>query len=164
MHFTLLLLKKKHLEFLRKARNSPQINRYLFTDVHISKRDQEKWYQKYLKNKKYLIFVVQADCLIGYTQITHIDNANRSCEVGFCIAPGYQGEGYGKELVRKIVDYAFKKLNMHRVYLELFADNERAINLYKKCGFKKEGLLRDKILKRGKFRDVVIMSIIKVNA
>jgi len=162
MKLTLVPLKEDYLEFLRKVRNLPEINKYLFTDVHISKKAQEKWYKnRYLKDKSYLIFIaLDKNIPIGYGQITHLDFINLSCEVGFCVFPIFQGKGYGKTLVKKMVNYTIKKLKMHRIYLEVFTVNKKAIKLYEKCGFKKEGILRDKIFKHKNFHDVVIMSII----
>jgi len=163
MKITLVPLKRQYLEFLRKLRSHPEINKHLYTDARISKKAQEKWYKnRYLKDKTYLIFIVLDNkSPVAYGQITHIDRINRFCEVGFCIAPESQGKGYGKIRIKKIVDYAIKKLKMHRVYLEVFAVNQRAIKLYERCGFKKEGILQDKIFKHKKFHDVVVMSIIR---
>jgi len=163
MGLNLVLLKKQYLEFLRKTRNDPRIAEHLFIDVHITKEAQQKWYaQCYSKDETYLIFIaIDGSLLVGYGQITHIDSINRSCELGFCIAPEFHGNGYGKILVDHLVEYAFEELEMHRVYLEVFAINVRAQDIYEKCRFKREGVLRDKILKNDRFRDVLIMSIIK---
>jgi UDP-4-amino-4,6-dideoxy-N-acetyl-beta-L-altrosamine N-acetyltransferase len=162
MKITIIPLKKRYLEFLRRVRNHPEINKYLYKDVKISKKAQEKWYKNcYLKDKTYLIFIAFDDKIpIGYGQINHIDRINGSCEVGFCLSPEMQGKGYGEFLVKKIIDYAIKKLNLHRICLEVFVTNERAIKLYEKCGFEKEGILKDKIFKHNKFHDVLVMSII----
>ncbi len=162
MKITLIPLKKRYLEFLRRIRNHPEINKYLYKDVKISKKAQKKWYENYyLNNKTYLMFVLLDDKIpVGYGQINHIDRANSSCEVGFCLSPEVQGKGYGGILVKKIIDYAIKKLNLHRIYLEVFITNKRAIKLYEKCGFEKEGVLKDKIFKHNKFHDVLVMSII----
>jgi len=162
MDITLKPFKKQYIEFLRKVRTHPDINKYLFTDVHNSKKEQEKWYKNvYLKDKSCLIFIaLDKKIPIGYGQINHIDYLNHSCEVGFCVAPEFQGRGYGKILTKKIINYTIEELKMHRVYLEVFRINKRAIKLYEKIGFKKEGILRDKIFKNKKFHDVLIMSII----
>lgn len=136
------------------------VNKYLFTDAHISKEDQERWYRKQQRDKNNLVFVAVDDVPVGYCQVKNIDLVNRSCELGFYVAPEYQGKGYATMMVRDLVNYATSELNVHRFYLEVFADNEKAINLYKKCGFIKEGILRDKILRAGRFRDVVVMALI----
>lgn len=160
MELKLLPLKKEYIEFVRTVRNDPRVNKYLFTDAHISKEDQEKWYRKQQRDKKNLMFIAFADAPVGYCQVKNIDYVNRSCELGFYIAPEYQNKGYGTILVKELIKYVTEKLNPHRLYLELFADNEKAIRLYEKCGFRNEGILRDRIFKNGRFRDVMVMSFI----
>ena len=159
----LLPLKKEYIEFVRRVRNDPRVNKYLFTDAHISKEEQENWYRKQLRDKKNPVFIAFADVPVGYCQVKNIDYVNRSCELGFCTAPEYQNKGYGTILVKELIKYVTEKLNMHRLYLEVFADNEKAIRLYERCGFRNEGILRDNVYKNGRFRDVMVMSYL-VNA
>lgn len=161
MELKLLPLKREYLEFVREVRNDPEVNRYLFTDARISREEQERWYRRQLRDKKTLVFIALADVPVGYCQVKNIDHANHSCELGFCVAPKHQDKGYGMASVKELINYATVKLNMHRLYLEVFADSEKAIKLYESCGFSKEGILRDKIFKDGKFRDVMVMSIVK---
>lgn len=161
MELKLVPLNREYLEFVRTVRNDPEVNKYLFTDAHISREEQERWYRRQLRDEKSLVFIALADVPIGYCQLKNIDHANHSCELGFCVAPKHQGRGYGVTLVSELITYATDKLSMHRLYLEVFADNEKVIKLYESCGFSKEGILQDKIFKDGKFRDVVVMSIIK---
>ena len=56
---------------------------------------------------------------------------------------------------------AFDKVGLHRVQLQVFDFNERAISCYEKCGFRREGMLRDYWFKNGKFRDTLLMSILE---
>ena len=156
----LVPLKKEYLEFVRKVRNDPQVNKHLFSNAHISKDDQERWYRRYQRDKKNLVFMGVVDVPIGYCQASNIDHVNRSCELGFYVAPEYQNKGYGTMMVKELADYTIGELNMHRLYLEVFADNEKAIKLYRKCGFTEEGILRHKILRAGRFRDVLVMALI----
>ncbi len=164
MELKLLPLNREYLEFVREVRNDPEVNKYLFTNVYISREEQERWYRRQLRDKKSRVFIALADEAIGYCQVKNIDHVNRSCELGFCIVPRHQGKGYGVALVMQLIGYAKRKLKMHRIYLEVFADNEKAIKLYENCGFSKEGILLDKVFKDGKFRDAAVMSIIAANA
>jgi RimJ/RimL family protein N-acetyltransferase len=69
----LLPLKKEYIEFVRRVRNDPQVNKYLFTDAHISKEEQERWYRKQLRDKKNLVLIAFADVPVGYCQVKNID-------------------------------------------------------------------------------------------
>ena len=161
MKLKLLPLNKEHLEFVRKVRNNPRINKYLFIDAHISKKDQEDWYKKLLEDKKHFVFIAFDGVPVGYGQVKNIDCVTCSCELGFCVAPEYQSKGYGAMLIKKLTEYVVREFDMRRLYLKAFADNKKAIELYKKCGFRKEKILHDKIFKDGNFKDVVVMSIIR---
>lgn len=60
-----------------------------------------------------------------------------------------------------LLDYAFTKRNLHRVQLEVVADNEAAIRLYAAVGFVQEGRLREHAYARGRFVDVIAMSVLR---
>jgi len=154
----------RHLEFLRRLRNDPSISRQLFSQsVPISLEEQELWYERYLNEKNCLLLlagVEESDNPVGYVQLKNVDHINRSVELGFYMAPEHQGRGVGTAVVEKLVELAGVNLNMHRICLEVFATNKKAIHVYEKCGFVREGILRDRIVKDGCFKDVVVMSII----
>lgn len=73
----------------------------------------------------------------------------------------YWGRGYGYDATKTLLDYAFKKLKLHRIDLSVYAYNKRAINFYKKLGFKKIGIGRESIYYRGKFYDCVYMDMLQ---
>jgi ribosomal protein S18 acetylase RimI-like enzyme len=61
---------------------------------------------------------------------------------GLAIHPAHTGKGYGVLLMQDIITFA-KAHNRRRVDLTVSAENEKAIALYKKCGFVIEGLLKN---------------------
>ena len=71
------------------------------------------------------------------------------------------GKGYGTDAMRVIVRYAFTELNLHRVTLDVFAYNPRAIRSYEKVGFKVEGRHRGALNREGRRWDEVFMAILK---
>jgi RimJ/RimL family protein N-acetyltransferase len=52
-------------------------------------------------------------------------------------------------------------MNMHRVYLQVFDFNSRAIALYEQLGFREEGRFRDAVFREGRYCDVVVMSMLE---
>ena len=60
-----------------------------------------------------------------------------------------------------LLNFAFKDLNLHRVYLHVFATNSAAIRAYEKAGFVYEGKLRSAAHIDGAYVDVVIMSVLR---
>lgn len=86
----------------------------------------------------------------------------RSWEARFLIFdPNAVGKGLGKEVVKLLTEYAFLRLNAHRVWLGVNADNLRAVKCYLDCGYKLEGTLREDIYCYGKWCDAIRMGVLE---
>ncbi|MFX1255540.1 MAG: GNAT family N-acetyltransferase [Promethearchaeota archaeon] len=109
------------------------------------------------------IEAINTNSLIGIIDLVHISWISRSAEVGlFAIFnPEYWGKGYGSDAMIVLLDFAFSVLDLHNVYLSVVAFNERAINVYKKLGFKVQGKLRELAFRNGKRYDIAFMDILK---
>lgn len=75
----------------------------------------------------------------------------------------YWGQGLGGEALRLILKYGFDERGLNRIYAHINSDNAASLRIHEKCGYKKEGLLRQAIIKNGQFKDVVVMSILREN-
>ena len=82
--------------------------------------------------------------------------------LGILVHTGYQNMGVGTALMKAVLDLADNWLMLVRVELEVFADNERAIYLYEKFDFEKEGLLRMSVVRDGQYRDNYKMARIRI--
>jgi RimJ/RimL family protein N-acetyltransferase len=71
------------------------------------------------------------------------------------------GLGYGTAALTEVLQIGFAELCLHRVHLDAFADNARGIRCYEKCGFRREGLFCQARWKRGEWRDIVTMAILR---
>ncbi len=78
--------------------------------------------------------------------------------LGISIPLEHQGTGVGRVLMQSLLDYADDWGQILRIELTVFADNERAIKLYRHFGFEQEGLLRGFALRQGVYEDVVTMA------
>lgn len=99
--------------------------------------------------------------LIGFTTFSALDGDNGS--VMFHITIGERdawGRGLGTEATRLMLGHAFERLGLHRVGLQVFSYNLRAIRAYQKAGFTIEGRLRDAIQRDGRYFDEVQMGIL----
>jgi len=96
---------------------------------------------------------------IGYAILAGLASPNRSLEL-VRIVLERPGRGLGQEFLRLIKDLGFGELGAHRLWLDVFPENERARRAYLKAGFKEEGLLREAYLHGGRFRSLIIMSLL----
>ncbi len=69
-------------------------------------------------------------------------------EIGWCLAPDSQGQGYAEEAVRQVITYAFGTLGVRRVVAELFADNLPSRRLCERLGMRLEAHMRADSLHR----------------
>ncbi len=112
-------------------------------------------------NKSFAIETLAERKYIGTIGLARINWLSRHAELGMAIGEkDYWGRGYGSDAVRVLLRLAFDKVGLHRVQLHVFDFNQRAISCYEKCGFRREGVLRDYWYKNGKFRDTLVMSIL----
>jgi RimJ/RimL family protein N-acetyltransferase len=86
---------------------------------------------------------------------------NRCAELGVELKRDAQGQGYGPEAMRWALDWAFETANLHRVQLEAYEWNERALASYKRVGFREEGRLRQAIWRSGRWWDELILGILE---
>jgi RimJ/RimL family protein N-acetyltransferase len=99
---------------------------------------------------------------IGSCSFVDIDWRSRAGECGIVIGDKTQwGKGYGTDAMRTLVGVGFHTLNLHRIWLQVFDDNARAIRSYEKIGFRNEGRLRESDFYQGRYRDTLIMAILR---
>ena len=95
---------------------------------------------------------------MGLSKISWVDrNADAFIAIG---EKDYWGRGCGKKSIKYLVDFAFKKLKLHKVSLGVIKGNKPAFYCYKSAGFKVEGLLKDDARDGTKYVDMYTMAII----
>lgn len=88
---------------------------------------------------------------LGTISLKHVDLENRSAEYAIVLRKKAQGRGVAREATRLLLEKAFGELRLHRVYLNVLSDNEKAIRLYERCGFAFEGEFREHLFLNGRF-------------
>lgn len=164
-------LEKRHLEPLRKMRLDPTTWHYL-SDVHpINEVQQEKWFEKVSTDPTKMYFAIEEQrswgsmipeyVFIGILRADEYDKTNRSIRVGVDIESNSRGKGYGTEALKAFINYLFKQLGLHRVWLLVAKDNKPAFNLYTKLGFIYEGKQKEALFRDGKWLEYISMSILE---
>lgn len=99
--------------------------------------------------------------LVGRASLFAFDELSRNAEVGLGFGPDHRGKGYGRDTLRVLLRFAFTHRNLHRVWLECAATNERALRAYRAAGFVEEGRLREHAWIDGRYVDVVRMAVLR---
>ncbi|MFH1336727.1 MAG: GNAT family protein [Candidatus Zixiibacteriota bacterium] len=159
-------LEKTDMDEIMKWINDPEVMDNLLMRYPVSRYLEEKWLEKAydtgdMRNKAFAL-ETKDGIYLGGIGLHKINWENRHAEVGIVIGKKeYWGKGYGTDAMFALLDFAFNHMNLHRVYLQVYDFNTRGIRSYEKCGFKKEGALRDDRFSRGKYHDTIIMGILK---
>ena len=96
--------------------------------------------------------------LVGRCGVTRLDWKNRVGELAIMIGSPYRGRGYGQEAMELLCDFCFQEMNLHKLKVSVLAFNAAAIRCYERCGFVREGLLKEEIFRRGAYQDVVLLA------
>ena len=136
----LRLLEEADLEMTRAWRNQDHIRTHFFDSHVISAEAQKAWFERYRDKEDDFVFVVEirADCLpIGQCALYHVDWQKKRGEFGRLMIGRIEQtrQGYASEATGLLVEYALKNLGLTEVYLNVFAANRAACDMYTKCGF-----------------------------
>lgn len=119
--------------------------------------------RKLMEKERHIFSIIdlKTEKLIGRCLLFDVDQINRKATFGIDIGDkAYWDQGYGQDATKLILDYGFNLLNLHNIMLGVFSYNQRAINCYKKVGFKEIGKRRESRFVGGKWYDGVWMDIL----
>lgn len=144
--------------------NDPEVIRYLTIYAPLSMADEEAWYGEMREDPNQMVFAIEIETgqHIGNLSLMDLNWKDRRAELGIVIGDkSHWGKGYAQDAIQTLLTFAFSEMNLNRIYLRVFADHASAINAYRKCGFIKEGRLRDEMYAEGVYHDMLIMGILK---
>ncbi len=123
---------------------------------------REQWRKRIAENDgSYKLVAVSGEHVIGMLGLDTFPNKPRRRHVGvigITVSDAWQGRGVGKALMEAGVDLADNWLNLTRLELEVYSDNEPAIRLYERFGFEREGVMRQHAFRNGEYVDSIMMA------
>lgn len=97
---------------------------------------------------------------VGRIGLNQFRRRDRTCAFYMYIGePEFWGRGYARDAVMTLLAYAFERVDLRRVELWALADNDRAIRMYRRCGFQEEATLPERSWKEGHWVGHTWMSI-----
>lgn len=143
-------------------RNSEAVKKFFCMQEDLTREEHEWWLKNRVQTGKVIQFIIVDKELeedLGTVYIRDLDKQNRNGEFGIYIGEVQsRNKGIGTQAMALICDYAFKQLKLHKVHLRVLATNERAISVYKKNGFKEEGIFKDHLyIENIGYQDLVFM-------
>lgn len=145
--------------------NDPAVNKFLnYRKLTLSEEKQRIKEKLTEKSGDAIFFCIDtvAGEHIGATSLDGINYDQRRASFGIIIGEKiYWNKGCGTEASQLILEYGFVKLKLHRIELDVYDYNPRAIKVYKRLGFKVEGKKREHAEWKGKFYNALLMGMLE---
>lgn len=121
-------------------------------EIHVKQMESKQlglWMIEKIKNEEPVGFM-----------LVNIDKDSEVMELRR-IAISEKRDGFGEEIIKGLMGYAFDAIGMNRFWLDVFTDNIRGIALYKKLGMVYEGTLRESHKDQNGYRSQMVFSLLK---
>jgi RimJ/RimL family protein N-acetyltransferase len=145
--------------------NDREVTRFLSARYPISLGEEQRWLESRPPadfSNVGLAIETKDGVHIGNCGLHEGQPENRKSSLGIMIGnKDYWSNGYGSDAIITLLRFGFHEMNLNRVWLHVFAFNERAIACYKKCGFLVEGTLRENAYQEGRYIDTITMGILR---
>lgn len=153
-------LEREDLKFVHRLNNDAKIMSYWFEEPYEAFVELQELYDKHIHDQSERRFMLELDGqMVGLVELMEIDYIHRRAEFQIIIDPKFQGHGYAVSATKLAMKYAFHVLNLHKLYLVVDKVNEKAIHVYEKVGFIREGELIDEFFVDGTYHDAIRMCI-----
>ncbi|NMD26692.1 MAG: GNAT family N-acetyltransferase, partial [Chloroflexi bacterium] len=137
--------------------SDPEITEHLLLRLPMSLAEEEHWFESMIaRPAAQHVYVVEAKLApapgsdeaqwlpIGNTSFIDILEIDRCAEIGIMLGEKtWWNKGYGTETMRAMLRHGFETLNLHRIWLQVYANNKRGVKAYEKAGFRHEGMYRE---------------------
>jgi len=150
-------------EFFYLASN-PKVAKYLKWEEHKSLKETEEFICSVIKDYKtgeifsWGIYDKETKKFMGWIGLVEFKEAFLRCEIGYWLGETYWNKGYMSEALSCITKYCFEELNCKRVQAKHAIENPASGKVMLKCGFEKEGILRNYVFIKNRNWDTVMYS------
>jgi RimJ/RimL family protein N-acetyltransferase len=142
--------------------NDPEVESLVFGwSYPVSLSAQKKWISNTSDDSTVRYAIESEKKTVGVAIISSIDMKNRSANMNIKLLKEARGKGIATTAVSLMVKYCFEELNMHCLTANVLEKNTESSKLWMKFGFRKEGLLRDRVYKNGIYQNVIPYSLVK---
>jgi RimJ/RimL family protein N-acetyltransferase len=123
-------------------------------DIDLARDSEDEIYLLIVKKK--------GDRPIGFIRLHIIDRTSHNMWLRMIIGDkNARGADLANDALLHVVEWLFSEQNVHRITLETYETNERALRFFKKIGFKQEGVLREAVYKDGKYYNIISLGLLK---
>ena len=151
-------LEREDLRYVHDLDNNANVLHYWFEEPYETFAELAALYEAHIHDQSERRFVIEhGGAKVGLVELVEIDHVHRRAEFQLVISPEHQGKGLASRATRAAMDYGVSVLNLHKLYLIVDSEDQRAIHVYDKLGFAVESRLSEEFFINGAYRDVTRM-------
>ena len=147
--------------------SNAEVTRFLTWSPHPD-LEYTKEYLQYIVNHYKLgdfydwaVVLKQENKMIGTCGFTRFHMQHDCGEIGYVINPSYRGQGLACEAVWAVMAFGFERLGLHRIEAKYIDGNEASRRVMEKAGMTFEGVRREEMLIKGRYRDIGVCSVLR---
>jgi len=142
-------------------RNNSSVREWMYTDHIISPDEHNRFLTGTIDEEINFYWVVIKDEIeLGVLSINRVDWKNKNAYLGLYRNPDCKIQDVGKILIKLTQTIVFDLMQFNTLKLEVIEGN-RIISIYKRSGFREEGVLREFVYKNDEYVNVIVMGILK---
>ncbi len=161
---SLVIPEKQDLEIMYRWINNINIIKYLQPVRHNTRETEEKFLNEKLEqaDKFFVIMINETKEIIGSIWFNEYDVISRNGVIWISLYDETKmWKWYGTESMQLFLKYAFEYIGVHKVKLQVFASNARAIASYKKCWLREVWIFQEEVYVMGKYEDSIAMEMMR---
>lgn len=159
-------IEEDDLPFLQELMNDPTVEAgTLETHFPASMKGQRQWFSSFDEQKELRCIIENSSdsVPIGYLSITDINMRHQSAVVGvkMKISSAHRTSGDMNEIIKLMTQFCFEELNLRRLEAFVLVDNLLSVRNLERNGFSREGLLKQKYFKHGRWNDAYVYALLR---
>ena len=149
-------------ETLMELNNNTAVSEFVVGNPQkVTLEQQLRWMENLSNEKNTVRFMVEFENkAVGTIIVSSIDHANATGNMNIKLLPEYHGRGIAKIALQKACQIAFDELNIVCLTAHILSYNERSCALFKRVGFRIDGILRSRVIKNGARHDLIALSLL----
>lgn len=162
-------VEESDLPILRDWRNNEEFRKFFREYQELNLSNQLGWFKKYVvEDKNTLMFMIEDISTgepVGVCGLCYINWIHRNADLSLYIGKDdiyidTDPSGYSFDILNQLFEYGFNRLNMHKVWCEIYSFDQKKHELFNNFGFTQDGVLRDNYFYDGKYQDSHLFSIL----
>ena len=147
--------------------SDPDVARYVLWEPHRS-LSETRSFVRYLRSRiragypsSWVVVLKETGTVIGTIGFIWYSDENRSAELGYSFSREYWNHGYATQALQAVIDSVFRSLPVNRLEAQHDVRNPASGRVMEKCGLRKEGILRNRILNKGEYVDAALYALLR---